>query len=97
MNPRMILCCMASVAGLAAPGAVRAQVADPPAMVALPFGPAVPRALHGAAATYRQRALEHCIRHQVGKHTPTAQAIDFCRDDLAATRKAASSPRVASR
>ena len=43
-------------------GSAEAQDGSTPGAEAMPWGPAVPRSLHGATLTYRQRALDHCVR-----------------------------------
>ena len=57
---------------------------------ALPWGAPVPRSLHSATLTYRQRALDHCIKTRVAQSTTLDDARRTCTEALTASAPNAS-------
>ena len=66
-----------------------AQGRDKTTIHALPWGQPVPRPLHSAALSYRQRTLQHCIRTRLAQtqrveELPVDGATQRCTDTLTA-------------
>ena len=75
---------------LAASGAGQAQSPGSAAPEAVPWGAPVPRTLHRATLTYRQRALDHCAAARVAQRVPQNDAVRSCVDELTASATKAS-------
>ena len=75
---------------LAASGAGQAQSPGSAAPEALPWGAPVPRTLHRATLTYRQRALDHCAAARMAQRVPQNDAVRSCVDELTASALKAS-------
>lgn len=82
LNLQMLVQCAGFLALLSFNGASSTQELQVPQ--ATPWGPQVPRSLHGAALTFRQRALDHCTQTRVALRVPSEQARRLCTDELAA-------------
>ena len=76
---------MRALLTLAANGAGHAQSPGGSAREALPWGAPVPRTLHSAVLTYRQRALDRCTRAHVAQRMPQGDAARSCADELTAS------------
>lgn len=85
MNTRNFASGLGLSAALFATSLAAAQASAPQGARPLPWGPPVPGSLHGATATLRARALEHCIRTRIAKGLDGTPVESRCRHELAGT------------